>query len=173
MRIRYEPAALTVSLSNGVARYKIEQYDYSDRPQYIAQSITNEIYYSTKPTSTAPDGTIRHYDPNYPNPDVRMIWQYATRGGAENVAVIKEVLPGKLKFKRAQGSGPLREYRDVTPLGCGGSRPCEGLREPGVASIDRSSRRSPAARRSTPELWTMSPINSRRLLRPLVNWTSR
>jgi hypothetical protein len=81
-------ADVTVSLSNGVARYKIEQYDFSDRPQYIAQSITNEIYYSTKPTETAPDGTIRHYDPNFPNPDVRMIWQYATRKGTENVAVI-------------------------------------------------------------------------------------
>jgi hypothetical protein len=81
-------ANVTVSLSNGVARYKIEQFDYSDRPQYIAQSVTNEIYYSTKPTETAPDGTIRHYDPNFPNPDVRMIWQYATRGGQDNVAVI-------------------------------------------------------------------------------------
>ncbi len=81
-------ADVTVTLSNGIARYKILVYDYSDRPQYVAQSVTNEIYYSTKPTETAPDGTIRHYDPNFPNPDVRMIWQYATRGGAENVAVI-------------------------------------------------------------------------------------
>ena len=79
---------VTVTISNGVARYKIEHHDYSDRPQYIAQSVTNEIYYSTKPTPTAPDGTIRHYDPNFPNPDVRMIWQYATRNGQDNVAVI-------------------------------------------------------------------------------------
>jgi len=81
-------ADVTVTLSNGIARYLIDQYDFSDRPQYIAQSITNEIYYSTKPTATAPDGTIRHYDPNFPNPDVRVIWQYATRKGTENVAVI-------------------------------------------------------------------------------------
>ena len=79
---------VTVSLSNGVARYKIIVTDYSDRPQYVAQSVTNEIYYSTKPTTEAPDGTIRHYDPNYASPDVRMVWQYATRNGQDNVAVI-------------------------------------------------------------------------------------
>ena len=79
---------VTVSLSNGVARYKIFVADYSDRPQYIAQSLTNEIYYSTKPTTEAPDGTIRHYDPNFPNPDVKLIWQYARRDGQDNVGII-------------------------------------------------------------------------------------
>ena len=79
---------VAVSISNGIARYKITVFDFSDRPQYIAQSLTNEIYYSTKPTIEAPDGTIRHYDPNFVNPDVRMIWQYGTRKGTDNVGVI-------------------------------------------------------------------------------------
>lgn len=77
-----------VKVANGISRYEIVAYDYSDRPQFIAQSVTNEIYYSTKPTPEAPDGTIRHYDPNYSNPDVRMVWQYGTRGGADNVAIL-------------------------------------------------------------------------------------
>ena len=79
---------VSVAMNNGIPRYKVTAYDYSDRPQYIAQSITNEIYFSTKPTSEATPGTIRHYDPNYPNPDVRMVWQYGSRGGTENVGVI-------------------------------------------------------------------------------------
>jgi hypothetical protein len=77
-----------VAISNGIARYKITVHDFSDRPQYIAQSLTNEIYYSTKPTTEAPDGTIRHYDPNFPAPDVRLIWQYGARDGTDNVGVI-------------------------------------------------------------------------------------
>lgn len=34
-------------------------YDYSDRPQFIAQTMSGELLVSTKPTGTAPDGTIR------------------------------------------------------------------------------------------------------------------
>ena len=79
---------VTVAISNGIPRYKIVATDYSDRPQYIAQSVTNEIYFSTKPTSEAAAGTIRHYDPNYPSPDVRLVWQYGARNGQDNVAVI-------------------------------------------------------------------------------------
>ena len=79
---------VTIAISNGVPRYNVIVTDYSDRPQYIAQSVTNEIYFSTKPTSEASQGTIRHYDPNYPSPDVRMVWQYGSRRGQDNVAVI-------------------------------------------------------------------------------------
>ena len=49
---------------------------YSDRPQYIAESRGGRIYYSTRPTPTAPDGTIRWLDPSLPVPDPRQIWQY-------------------------------------------------------------------------------------------------
>jgi hypothetical protein len=49
---------------------------YSDRPQYIAQSKGGRIYYSTRPTVTAPAGTMRWLDPSLPVPDPRQIWQY-------------------------------------------------------------------------------------------------
>jgi hypothetical protein len=49
---------------------------YSDRPQYIVQSKGGRIFYSTRPTSTAPAGTIRWLDPALPVPDPRQIWQY-------------------------------------------------------------------------------------------------
>lgn len=42
---------------------KVTRYDYSDRPQYIAQMAGGQILYSTRPTPTESDGTVRIYDP--------------------------------------------------------------------------------------------------------------
>jgi hypothetical protein len=51
---------------------------YSDRPQYIAQSKGGRVYYSTRPTATAPAGTMRWLDPSLPVPDPRQVWQYGS-----------------------------------------------------------------------------------------------
>ncbi|MEO7085301.1 MAG: hypothetical protein ABI442_17980 [Gemmatimonadaceae bacterium] len=53
-------------------------FSYSDRPQYIAQSTGGRIFYSTRPTTVAPAGTIRWLDPSLPVPDPRQVWQYGT-----------------------------------------------------------------------------------------------
>lgn len=54
--------------------------DYSDRPQYIAQSASGALYYSTRPTSEATPGTLRRLD-NYldARSEPRQLWQYGTR----------------------------------------------------------------------------------------------
>ncbi len=51
--------------------------DYSDRPQYIAQSASGALYYSTRPTSEAIPGTLRRID-NYLDvrSEPRQLWQY-------------------------------------------------------------------------------------------------
>jgi hypothetical protein len=49
---------------------------YSDRPQYLVQSTAGRIFYSTRPTPSAPAGTIRWIDPRLPVPDSRQFWQY-------------------------------------------------------------------------------------------------
>jgi hypothetical protein len=51
--------------------------DYSDRPQYIAQSASGALYYSTRPTTTAIPGTLRRID-NFLDvrAEPRQIWQY-------------------------------------------------------------------------------------------------
>ncbi|MGQ0641439.1 MAG: YncE family protein [Gemmatimonadaceae bacterium] len=61
--------------------------DYSDRPQYIAQSASGALYYSTRPTSEATPGTLRRLD-NYLDvrSEPRQLWQYGFR--KEKVAVI-------------------------------------------------------------------------------------
>src|SRR5690606_10441906 len=35
-------------------------YDFSDRPQFVAQDSAGIVLYSTVPTGSAPDGTIRY-----------------------------------------------------------------------------------------------------------------
>jgi hypothetical protein len=71
--------------------------DYSDRPQYIAQSASGALYYSTRPTPEATPGTLRRID-NFldPRAEPRQIWQYGSlaRGhwvilNADNVDVVE------------------------------------------------------------------------------------
>ena len=51
---------------------------YSDRPQFLVQSRGGRIFYTTRPTATAPAGSIRWLDPALPVPDPHQIWQYGT-----------------------------------------------------------------------------------------------
>jgi hypothetical protein len=44
---------------------------FSDRPQFIGQTSDTLIYFSTRPTTTAPEGTVRYLDPRQPEPDLR------------------------------------------------------------------------------------------------------
>src|SRR5262249_38092378 len=53
-------------------------FSYSDRPQYIPQSKGGRVFYSTRPTASSPQGTLRWLDPSLPVPDPRQIWQYGT-----------------------------------------------------------------------------------------------
>ena len=66
--------------TSGGFKYKVAApIDYSDRPQYIAQSASGALYYSTRPTGTARPGTLRRID-NFldARAEPRQIWQYGT-----------------------------------------------------------------------------------------------
>ena len=72
---------LTVSRDENTGKIRLSAqgpFQYSDRPQYIAQAAAGRIYYSTRPTQTAPTGTIRWIDPSLEVPDPRQVWQYGT-----------------------------------------------------------------------------------------------
>lgn len=51
---------------------------YSDRPQYLAESKGGRIFYSTAPTASAPQGTIRWLDPSQAPADPHFVYQYGT-----------------------------------------------------------------------------------------------
>jgi hypothetical protein len=68
----------TKDLNSGGFKYTIgPPIDYSDRPQYIAQSASGALYYSTRPTTTASPGTLRRID-NFldARTEPKQIWQY-------------------------------------------------------------------------------------------------
>ena len=65
--------------NTGKIRLRVDgPISYSDRPQYLVQSAGGRIFYSTRPTASAPASTIRWLDPSLPVPDPRQIWQYGT-----------------------------------------------------------------------------------------------
>jgi hypothetical protein len=45
--------------TTGGTTFEVTPYDFSDRPQFIAQDADGRLVYSTRPTGAAPDGTIR------------------------------------------------------------------------------------------------------------------
>lgn len=73
-------------------------WDYSDRPQYLVQSASGALYYSTIATSEAPVGTLRRIDDwlTAERAEPRQIWQYGTYKegsyavfNADNVVITK------------------------------------------------------------------------------------
>jgi hypothetical protein len=88
----------SVDVGSGDVKYTVSPpIDYSDRPQYIAQSASGALYYSTRPTSTAQPGTLRRID-NFldTRTEPRQIWQYGTLAkdkyvviNADHVSVLK------------------------------------------------------------------------------------
>jgi hypothetical protein len=70
----------TIDPATGKIRLvRLSDQAYSDRPQYVAQSDGGRVFFSTRPTSAAREGTLRWLDPALPFPDPRQIWQYATK----------------------------------------------------------------------------------------------
>jgi hypothetical protein len=100
---------------------------YSDRPQYVQQSAGGRLYYSTKPTAFAPEGTIRYIDPKLTVPDPRQVYQYA--GTTTDQATYVIFNSDSIAITRFQGTTPpsdlLTIYDHVYGDTVGGS--CNGI----------------------------------------------
>ena len=79
-------ADVSAKFNEGVWRYTAVIIDYSDRPQNIGVSQNGNIFFSTKPTSTAPAGTIRFYDMRLR--EVQQIWQYGSAAQPGKIMVL-------------------------------------------------------------------------------------
>ncbi|HEX7240952.1 MAG TPA: hypothetical protein VF263_11840 [Longimicrobiaceae bacterium] len=80
----------------------ITDRDYSDRPQFLAQTASGRIIYSTVPTASAPDGTVQDYNPNAAEPTTDLFVEYA-RGFVEDQFVVRRA-DVVSKFIRGSGS---------------------------------------------------------------------
>lgn len=99
--------------------------DYSDRPQFIAQSASGALYYSTKPTNTATPGTLRRID-NFldARAEPRQIWQYGAYSRGHYVIVNADFVD---VIKGQQGVADSIVVCDHTP----GSSPTTAVCETG------------------------------------------
>jgi len=94
--------AWAINQTTQVLKYSsFRAINYSDRPQYIAQSANGNLYFSTRPTTAAPAGTLRRIDDPLGQPRMRQIWQYAspqaqkyTIFNADNVLIYVASGPG-------------------------------------------------------------------------------
>jgi hypothetical protein len=97
-----DPASLRVHLT------ATGPIGYSDRPQYVQQSAAGRLYYSTKPTAFAPEGSIRYIDPRVKVPDPRQVYQYAVSNSGTTTNQRTYVLfnTDSIKIQTFEGANP-------------------------------------------------------------------
>jgi hypothetical protein len=104
----------SVDQTSGDFKYSVSPpIDYSDRPQYIAQSASGAIYYSTRPTSTAQPGTLRRID-NFldTRTEPKQIWQYGAFLAGKYVVINSDHVS---VLKGANGSPDIITVCEHTP----------------------------------------------------------
>ncbi|HEU4563711.1 MAG TPA: hypothetical protein VFS05_03640 [Gemmatimonadaceae bacterium] len=88
--------------TTGAVRFtRSSAYDFSDRPQFLAIGQSGKLYFSTKPTPAAPDGTIRVFDPSKPVPEPTQIGDYM----AEKLGSIVVLNADGVQVIRSQSNG--------------------------------------------------------------------
>ncbi|CAN5911924.1 hypothetical protein BH11GEM2_BH11GEM2_03560 [soil metagenome] len=108
---------------------------FSDRPQYVQQSAGGRLYFSTKPTIQAPQGTIRYMDPAAPAPDERFILDFAFLGSDPNSWVVANI-DGAYVFP-APATSTLNDSLELCdhPSGSLSAATCVGSRNGIAATI--------------------------------------
>lgn len=94
---------------------------YSDRPQYVQQSQGGRLFYSTRPTASAPAGTIRWLDPKLEVPDPRQVYQYAEKSPDNTYAVFNADSMKVVKFEDLTKSDELIIYDHIYGKRTGGA----------------------------------------------------
>ena len=92
----------SVDANSGRINLNITAQDFSDRPQFLAETASGQVIYSTVPTPAAPDGTVQHYNPTGAEPVTDLFVEYA-RGTPNNLFVVRRA-DNVTKFIRGTGN---------------------------------------------------------------------
>lgn len=84
-----------VDSESGRTTINITPFDFSDRPQFLAQTATGQILYSTVPTEAARPGTVQSYNPNAAEPITDIFVEYARRSVADEFVIRRADNVGK------------------------------------------------------------------------------
>jgi hypothetical protein len=80
------------TIVSGQVNFNAVPFDFSDRPQFVAEDDEGRLVYSTRPTGTAPDGTIRLVDFSVgPDPEVLMFTEHGRTVPADGWRAITNV----------------------------------------------------------------------------------
>jgi len=72
-------------------RYTVTRFDFSDRPQFIAQDNTGRLLYSTEPTAAAAGGTVRVVDTSLPRQETRLLYTRDAIIESDNTTAIAHI----------------------------------------------------------------------------------
>ncbi|MBI4408367.1 MAG: hypothetical protein HY561_01585 [Gemmatimonadetes bacterium] len=103
---------LSISVEQGLTRYTLTFIDFSDRPQFVAQDSTGRIIYSTVPTGSAPDGTIRYTDTDPDNnpatgdtAEVKLLFNDGAVEGTDAASIVIANVDSVETFATAERTG--------------------------------------------------------------------
>jgi hypothetical protein len=101
--------------TTGARRYTGIFHDFSDRPQFVAQDAAGRLLYSTEPTRSAQDGTIRVVDvgAGWASPEARLLLGHAEIRYADRVIAIAHV--DSIKIFQQSGGDDMVEIYDHRP----------------------------------------------------------
>jgi hypothetical protein len=94
----------------------VTSFDYSDRPQFIAQASNGLLVYSTKPTEAAADGTVRIFDPRKTRSEI--FTGYVDRHTAGRALAVNADSAFLVPGIKAVMVCPRRRFGDASDPGC-------------------------------------------------------
>jgi hypothetical protein len=99
----------------------VTSFDYSDRPQFIAQASNGLLVYSTKPTLAAADGTVRIFNPRKTRSEI--FTGYVDRHTGGRALVVNADSAFLITGVKAVLVCPRRRFGDTTDPPCIGGFP--------------------------------------------------
>lgn len=111
------------SVNQGQVNFTAIPFDFSDRPQFVAEDVAGRLVYSTRPTGAAPDGTIRLVDFGVgPTPEVLLFTGHGRTTPSDGWRALGNVdraftEPGGIFLRTHQPGTPATEFTTAVYTG--------------------------------------------------------